>query len=426
MATQYGWWRTFEHFCVPESAPVAVSSDLDRVEAHLRDNTAGYGRSPVIGSDDGAGWRIAFVARKSQLDDIRVARPGQAAKYDAARAGGPRGNRGDVPPVDETSVAPVDLDSSAKVSRVWMEVRRDNNTDDFGEWLYSYRYREDGSARPAFARVEQLQPDDHVLHYWRHAIHGMSVVECAPQVDGDDVRVQLRDFVLFPEPVTLDLLRDHTTSIVDVYHQTRSVRRYQQFPFQIDHPSSSEPTLHGAAVTYLSAVPPALIPAVPLLSAQYVSAVLASEQEDLPELREAVRGPQGRGPADPRLRRAIELHAEDMAIALLDSEGFTEIERIGKPYDLRATGGGHDELHVEVKGSSQAIDTVVLTRNEVIHADDHTTSLVVVDQIEVAITEDGYNCTGGKVRRWDLWVPERNALAPLQFEYQLPDEVVVE
>lgn len=44
-----------------------------------------------------------------------------------------------------------------------------------------------------------------------------------------------------------------------------------------------------------------------------------------------------------------------------------ELTEVGKPYDLRALKDG-DELHVEVKGSSQPADDVELTINEVRHA----------------------------------------------------------
>ncbi len=69
-------------------------------------------------------------------------------------------------------------------------------------------------------------------------------------------------------------------------------------------------------------------------------------------------------------------------------------------------------------------DAVILTRNEVSHADDHVTSLIVVDEIVVEVTEDGYQCSGGRLRRWGQWRPEPEALEPLEFAYHLPVDAV--
>lgn len=43
--------------------------------------------------------------------------------------------------------------------------------------------------------------------------------------------------------------------------------------------------------------------------------------------------------------KAIEVHAEDVAIALLRRDGYTVIERRGKPFHLLAR-GGDEVLHV--------------------------------------------------------------------------------
>lgn len=202
-----------------------------------------------------------------------------------------------------------------------MEIRRESNTDGFGENLYAYRYKEDGTARPAFARLGTVQPGDLVLHYWMHAIRGVSVIEGAPEVLDDGITTTLRDMVWFTEPVTLDDLRDRTLDIVDVYHDTRDDPQYRQFPFQIDHASSADPNLHGAAVTYFVAFPSSLVDAVPLLATQFTSAVGAQDKQDRsPDDTDARVVRRARGPVDPLLRRRIEVYAEDQAIELLKSE----------------------------------------------------------------------------------------------------------
>lgn len=84
---------------------------------------------------------------------------------------------------------------------------------------------------------------------------------------------------------------------------------------------------------------------------------------------------------DPLLRSALELHAVARAEDHYRRLGATDIVRLGKPYDLSLVLRG-SRRHVEVKGSSVAVDRVELTANEVTHAHDHQpTDLVVVDRI---------------------------------------------
>lgn len=107
-------------------------------------------------------------------------------------------------------------------------------------------------------------------------------------------------------------------------------------------------------------------------------------------------------------------------MAVLANEGFAEVKRIGRPYDLQAFRDDL-ELHIEVKGSSCRVDAVILTRNEVSHAAENLTSLFVIDEIEVTLTEAGYACRGGRLRRWDSWMPGADSLTPLQYSYALPE-----
>lgn len=256
---RFAWWRSFEHFCVPGSSPEAISRDLGRVEDHLRAQTTSYRKRPIVGRDDGSGWRIAYIAQKDELEDIRERRPAQADKYDAARAGGTRGNLGPIPPVDETSIVPVDLDEDDEPDadaspRLWMEIRRDTNSEGLGEFLFAAQYKDDDSTRPAFSRVWTAEPGDMVLHYWKQAVRGLSVVANQPEEDAGGVYVELRDRILFPEPITLDDLRVELEGIVEVYLDSRGDARFGQFAFQINFPGTDQQHLHGAAVTYFTAV----------------------------------------------------------------------------------------------------------------------------------------------------------------------------
>ncbi|RPA56334.1 hypothetical protein EF294_21335 [Gordonia oryzae] len=365
---RFAWWRSLEHFCVPGSSPESISRDLGRVEDHLRAQTTSYRKRPIVGRYDGNGWRIAYIAQKDELEDLRERRPAQADKYDAARAGGTRGNLDPIPPVDETSIVPVDLDEDDEPDadaspRLWMEIRRDTNSEGLGEFLFAAQYKDDDSTRPAFSRVWSVEPGDMILHYWKQAIRGVSVVANHPEEDAGGVYVELRDRILFREPITLDDLRIEIESIVDVYLDSRDDARFGQFPFQINFPGTGQQHLHGAAVTYFTAFPPGLVDAVPLLSAQFEMANLDLRGRDREESDPDIPLGNARRQADPLLRQAVEVHAEDTAIAMLKADGYTDIVPVGKPYDLRALRFNEEELHVEVKGSAQRVDSVILTPN---------------------------------------------------------------
>jgi hypothetical protein len=124
--------------------------------------------------------------------------------------------------------------------------------------------------------------------------------------------------------------------------------------------------------------------------------------------------------SDPKKRKAIELHAEDVAVAHYEGEGWA-VERLGKPYDLHCTRDG-EERRVEVKGTTGAATSVDLTINEVKHARDpqNTVDLFVVSDIKVDMQTDQYNATGGRVLHLQNWAPAEEDLRPRSFEYRLP------
>ncbi|MDT0266986.1 DUF3883 domain-containing protein [Streptomyces sp. DSM 44915] len=124
--------------------------------------------------------------------------------------------------------------------------------------------------------------------------------------------------------------------------------------------------------------------------------------------------------SDPKKRKAIELHAEDMAVAHYEHEGW-RVERLGKPYDLHCTQG--DEVRcVEVKGTTGAATSVDLTINEVEHARNpqNTVDLYVVSDISVNVRVEPYATSGGRVTHIRDWEPAEEDLRPRSFEYRLP------
>ncbi|MFJ9736389.1 DUF3883 domain-containing protein [Streptomyces sp. NPDC101171] len=125
--------------------------------------------------------------------------------------------------------------------------------------------------------------------------------------------------------------------------------------------------------------------------------------------------------SDPKKRKAIEEHAENLATDHYVAQGW-EVEKLGKPYDLRCTRAG-EERHVEVKGTTGAATSVELTINEVLHArdKDHNVDLYVVSDIKVDISTDDYTPSGGTVSHYTDWEPAEEDLRPRKYEYRLPD-----
>ncbi|WP_020140024.1 protein NO VEIN domain-containing protein [Streptomyces sp. 351MFTsu5.1] len=124
--------------------------------------------------------------------------------------------------------------------------------------------------------------------------------------------------------------------------------------------------------------------------------------------------------SDPKKRKAIELYAEDLAVAHYEREGWT-VERLGKPYDLHCT-RDTEERRVEVKGTTGAATSVDLTINEVEHARDpqNIVDLFVVSDIKVDLLTDTYTASGGRVSHLHDWTPAEEDLRPRSFEYRLP------
>lgn len=129
---------------------------------------------------------------------------------------------------------------------------------------------------------------------------------------------------------------------------------------------------------------------------------------------------------DYETRRAIELHAEDNAVAYFEAAGW-KVERVGAlrlGYDLDCQKEDRG-LHVEVKGTQRLDEEVILTRNEVNHHPAHggrcheEHRLVVVSEIDVSYDE-GPQCEGGRRRVLRPWTPAVHDLIPTEYSYRLP------
>lgn len=142
---------------------------------------------------------------------------------------------------------------------------------------------------------------------------------------------------------------------------------------------------------------------------------------------EEMSGPTGQGYiTDAKKRVAVELHAmKEVEDHLLQMWPIVDdVSKDGLHYDLHCV-CGDEELHVEVKGTTGAGTTVILTHPEVTHAREHCTdaALYVVCNIRVTPTADGegYECSGGDIRGpWHPWFPDDADLQATEYRYTLP------
>jgi hypothetical protein len=125
--------------------------------------------------------------------------------------------------------------------------------------------------------------------------------------------------------------------------------------------------------------------------------------------------------ADPIVKKAIETQAVRQAMAHFESVGY-DVQDVGafESYDLRAV-RGNEVRYVEVKGSQGAVSKVILTRNEVTHANEYgPTDLVIVAEIEWEPRLDGSVSTSdGIMSVHSDWLPSPENLKPLSYEYFL-------
>ncbi|MDC9014894.1 MrcB family domain-containing protein [Mycobacterium marinum] len=132
--------------------------------------------------------------------------------------------------------------------------------------------------------------------------------------------------------------------------------------------------------------------------------------------------------SDVRLRKALEDYSMAVVLWLYAETGEWDIEDVSKyrPYDvhLRPKSSGKLDVHVEVKGTTTAGETVFLTKDEVkdARANEHTV-LAVVHSIEVSYQGDELICSGGKLNVTQPWTPADEDLTALKYKYRVPKSV---
>ena len=121
-------------------------------------------------------------------------------------------------------------------------------------------------------------------------------------------------------------------------------------------------------------------------------------------------------------RKAVELRAMTIAKELYEELGWTLVDSsTSHPYDYYATCDG-DHRFIEVKGTTGAGVSIVLTHGEIIHVLQNMShsALVVVSDIELAKAIDGIMALGGKISTHrDPWVLYEADLEPTEYRYTI-------
>ena len=157
------------------------------------------------------------------------------------------------------------------------------------------------------------------------------------------------------------------------------------------------------------------------LDEQSVQEVLADASQAAQEETYAHKRGQG-FTSSPERRKAIESRAMDTArLYFEDLKYQVEDTSANRPYDFVAI-KGDEKLYVEVKGTSTAGEQVILTKNEVAHARNHSGQMVlfIVHGIEVEEIDGEPVAKGGDEKILWPWDVDSGELTALQFVYEVP------
>lgn len=316
----------------------------------------------------------------------------------------------------------------------WMEIRQEPVG--LGEYLRAPQAGGDGNPSWSYELTSYVQPGDRVFHWhktpsgepgilaWSEAAGPLETITWSWQARGTRGRergiptvgptwnMPLTGYTELSHPITRSALNERRAEILEVIDGvTRAYGKPIYAPFQ-NYGGRELRAQQG----YLTKFPAALV-------ALLFDLPFDGAPEGVSSRRRTARTGRGQGyMADAEKRTALERHAVRMAIEHYLAAGATNIEELGKPYDLRLKLNG-EERHIEVKGSvGDDLASVQLTQGEIDHARSYQpTDLFVVDGISAARGDNGtVVTTGGVVRIWSDWTPNDKALRPTHLRYSLP------
>lgn len=124
-------------------------------------------------------------------------------------------------------------------------------------------------------------------------------------------------------------------------------------------------------------------------------------------------------------RKLVELHAMRIARNIYEDAGWKVVDKSGShPFDLMATKNDQQRF-IEVKGTTGAGMSVMLTHGEVKHMRNHrrSSALVIVSNIVFDQSNSEVVATGGEVStHQDPWVIDQSDLEPTEYRYTVQQE----
>lgn len=142
-----------------------------------------------------------------------------------------------------------------------------------------------------------------------------------------------------------------------------------------------------------------------------------AERED-EEIARSVRSGQGFGLSAAE-RREVERHAMTVAKQHYERQGYKVVDtHTNHPYDYRCDRDGKC-LYLEVKGTTDCLASVYLTRGEVEHARENAGQCALFVIYDISLNRKGKKASGGKQHILYPWRITPNALTPLLYKYDL-------
>lgn len=332
---------------------------------------------------------------------------------------------------------------------IYMEITQRT---DIGDDLKAPSVARGGAATPGYALLRAVGPGDIILHYdgRREAVVGASRVsghaedarllwvargtsarlarEKPRSLSG--TRVPLDHFTPVDPPLTLADIRQQEDPILQVRGaiEARAGSRPLYFPW-VRYRNGPIRTFQS----YLVKMPRSVVELFPSLSR--VVETLASEPDwSFSPLRDQLdpgvaeiagcttTSAPGQGyQVDHAVRMAVEAHAMKTAIAYYSKNWEVEDVHLRDSVDLVCHQGDLTK-YVEVKGTTREGYYILLTPNEVAHAQAHASSaLFVLAKITVTVETNGsVDATGGIPLIFDPWDIRSGQLEPIGYRYALP------
>lgn len=321
--------------------------------------------------------------------------------------------------------------------RYWVEI---TDRSSLGEDLIAPKLTGSGSTTSGYELLRAVEPGDIVFHWWKQGSSAPAFVGFSQAVSPAESsslvwqakgtsgrkqagatsrpawRVRLTGYEELETHVDLDVIRRRERRIHALADRLeQKYGRPLYFPFAL---SAKRPI--RTAQAYFAKVPAELVDLLPELRTAKSRPTFRSVRSG--SLRPS--GPRPRKP-DAAANREVEVYAMTKAAEYLDAKGFLfEDVSASNPYDYLALDAEANEVHVEVKGRTGSATTVDLTSGEVQDANSRGTLsiLIVIDQIKLTRSGRGFHCSGGRLRSWADWQPERQRLVATAYRYTLPED----